>query len=128
MSDISYQIGPFHFAHEDDCKAKTFNSEDGGKRSFKVVLSTAYNAGIVGSEMNGVAVLDDDNRQVLFDCGPVAYNKTAQKMLFTQLMDADWPTFCGLVKQQSRYRQCMPDINAAKPAYVYRSRMPTTGR
>lgn len=69
--------------------------------------------------MNGVAVLDDDNRQVLFDCGPVAYNKTAQKMLFTQLMDADWPTFCGLVKQQSRYRQCMPDINAAKPAYVY---------
>lgn len=119
MSEISYQIGRYHYANEGDCVTKVFDGPDGGKRTFKVVLSTAYNAGIIGSEYHGVAVLDDDNRQVVFDQGPMLYNKVAQAQLFQELKAADWPTFCGLVKQQKRYRECMPDINAAQPAYVY---------
>lgn len=39
-----------------------------GKRSFRVILYGAYNAGgLIGTENNGIAVLDEDRRQVVLD-------------------------------------------------------------
>jgi hypothetical protein len=39
-----------------------------GDRSFRVVLYGAYNAmGLIGTEHNGIAVLDEDRRQVVLD-------------------------------------------------------------
>jgi hypothetical protein len=40
-----------------------------GNRTFRVVLYGAYNAfGLIGTENNGIAVLDEDRRQVVLDC------------------------------------------------------------
>ena len=39
-----------------------------GNRSFRVLLYGAYNAmGLIGTEKNGIAVLDEDRRQVVLD-------------------------------------------------------------
>lgn len=119
MSDISYQIGPYHYAKEADCVTKVFENDDGGKRTFKVVLSTALNAGVIGTEFNGVAVLDEDNRQRMVEKAPAAYEPIAQKLLFDELVKADWPKFCSLVRKHAHNPHCMPDINAGQPAYVY---------
>ena len=55
------RVGPFMGVQRD--KIITF-----GKRKFRVVLYAAYNAfGLIGSERNGVAVLDENKRAVLLD-------------------------------------------------------------
>lgn len=39
-----------------------------GNRTFRVILYGAYNAmGLIGTEKNGIAVLDEDNKQVVLD-------------------------------------------------------------
>jgi len=120
MSEFAHKIGPYHYAHEADCVDKVFEGSDGGKRTFKVVLSTAFNAGgLIGSEMNGVAILDHDNRQRMVEQAPASYDRRRQRELFKKLVEADWPQFCSLVRAHARNPHCMPDINAAEPAYVY---------
>lgn len=115
------QIGPYVYDRPEHLAQKVFTSNDGGKRTFKIVRSSAYNAGIIGSEYNGVAVLDDDNRQVVFDQGGEPYQTTAQRQLFDRLVAAaDWPAFTALLRQQPRLRSgAVPDINASNPDFVY---------
>jgi len=55
------QVGPFMGVSKDETVEKM------GK-NFRIVLYCAYNAcGLIGPEMNGVAVLDEDKRQVIAD-------------------------------------------------------------
>lgn len=121
MSQYAYKIANYRYDEPGDLASKVFKSEDGGTRSFKIVVSSAYDAGIVGSEFNGVAVLDDDNRAIVFDQGGKSYNKASQQLLAAELVNApDWPSFTALLKQQPRLRQgVVPDIDKASPDYTY---------
>ena len=48
-------------------KYATFETPS-GTRKFRIIVYQAYNAyGLIGPEMNGVAILDDDSRRVLCD-------------------------------------------------------------
>ncbi len=116
----AYKKGPYRYEAEGDCQAKVFTSDDGGVRTFSVIVASAYDAGIIGSEYNGVAVLDEDNREVVFDRGGRSYDVPSQRQLAKELMAADWPAFCDLLKAQPRLRSnVVPDIGHAAPGYVY---------
>ena len=64
---INNQIGPYHYADgaiQNVEKAKP----DGTIRRFKLVIAGAYNAsGLIGSECNGILILDDENKLVILD-------------------------------------------------------------
>lgn len=80
------------------------------KRTFRILLYGAYNAmGLIGPEMNGIAVLDEDNKCVLTDgiaqepsgyCGP----SRSQVRYFNELVEADWDTFRTTVNNSERNR------------------------
>ena len=62
MMDMSKQVGPFVGVSAD--QVRTFPNG----RSFRFLVYGAYNAfGLIGSEKNGVAVLDEDNKCVVCD-------------------------------------------------------------
>lgn len=111
--------GPYRVASPDDVMLKVFEGPEGGKRTFKIVISNAFDAGIIGSEYNGVAVLDEDNRQVLTDqvcCNNVA----AQRKAAAALMAADWPTFAQWIRETPRYRRnAANDVEHAGPVPNY---------
>ena len=67
MNALSNQVGPYHYA--DGMLRKLSFDAGRGSRTFKVVIASAYNAGIVGPEHNGIVVLDDDHGQVVLDQG-----------------------------------------------------------
>jgi hypothetical protein len=79
-------------------------------RTFRILLYGAYNAfGLIGPEMNGIAVLDQDNKLVLTDglaradsgyFGPTR----DQVRYFNELVDADWETLKTTVENSGRYR------------------------
>jgi len=65
-----------------------------GDRTFRVVLYGAYNAhGLIGTENNGIAVLDEDNVQVVLDghfCEETgAYGATESQV-------CEWRRICGM--------------------------------
>ena len=106
---MSAQSG--RYVHAPDLKwAKVFEEPGGaGRRTFTIVVASAYNAGIVGPEMNGVVVLDEDGRKVVVDemarassgyFGPSA----AQMTLANRLREADWHTFVDIIKSHPKYR------------------------
>lgn len=53
-------VGPFAFVNADAVV------EHGGRR-YRVVLYGAYNAGIIGPEFNGIAILSEDDKNVVAD-------------------------------------------------------------
>ena len=58
-------VGPYTGVQYD--KTVTFNTPT-GKRKFRFIIYQAYNAyGLIGSECNGIAILDEDNLQVVCD-------------------------------------------------------------
>lgn len=81
-----------------------------GERTFRVVLYGAYDAmGLIGSEFNGIGVLDEDQRQVLLDneCritsgwfGPAA----SQLARFEEILAMPWPEFQRWVNEHPRRR------------------------
>ncbi len=110
--------GPYLYG-VDGKASKTF--ETGGvPRSFTLILYGAEDHGIIGSEVNGIVVLDDDNREVLLDrhvqessgyFGPSA-RQTAE---FERIKAMDWPAFTSFVRGHRRYRGSMPDVVSRKP-------------
>lgn len=108
--------GPYHY-EEGDIFEKRF-----GDRSFTVILSNAYNAGgIIGSEYNGIVVLDNNNRSVLTDRH--ATNRyfwgTSAREEFESLRDMNWDDFAKFVRTSPGYRHCADDItNGTKPEAV----------
>ena len=111
---IEAQTGPF--MHAADAKAtKSF-----GDRSFTVLIAGAYNAGIIGSEYNGIAILDEDTKAVVLDRHmqtSSGYNgpTKAQRDEMARIMDMDWKAFTSFVSSCPRYRGGMPDIDAKAP-------------
>lgn len=63
MCNIGGQIGPFMY--NPACKPV---ERKVGKVTFLVGIATAYNAfGLIGTEHNGIFILDDTNRTVVMD-------------------------------------------------------------
>lgn len=59
-------LGPYMGVTRD--KVINFKINRKSSRSFRVIVYGAYNAmGLIGSEHNGIAILDEDNRTVLCD-------------------------------------------------------------
>ena len=98
------KVGPFEMVSRD--KIRKF---DNG-RSFRLVLYGAYNAmGLIGSECNGVAILDEDKLQVLadeigkIDSGYYGPSKD-QVATYDRMMAMSWPEFQVLVNESGRNR------------------------
>ena len=79
-------------------------------RSFRVLIYAAYNAmGLIGSEHNGIAVLDEDNRSVL--CDRIAEESSGyfgpskrQLKSFYGLTVLDWNQFQAFINAHHRSR------------------------
>lgn len=77
---------------------------------FRIILYAAYNAfGLVGSEMNGIAVLNEDLRNVVLDgeaCIDSGYFGASdrQKARFEEIVKMDWPAFRTWVNSHKRNR------------------------
>lgn len=114
MSNISYRIGPYHYAKPQDLVTREF-VRGKMRRNFTVIKSTAFNAnGLIGSEYNGVVVLDNNLKQVVTDrvcCG----NVSAQDSVFDALSRADWQTFRTGVNKLSRLRYSLTDGDGWTP-------------
>jgi hypothetical protein len=94
-----------------------------GGRSFKVVLYRAYDAGIVGTECNGVAVLDEDFQAVVLDEhmqeGPGAGHSSAQVAEFARVAKMSWAEFSKFCREHPRYRRgSVPDVNEREPRRI----------
>ena len=100
---------PYQYESENDIFEKKF-----GDRTFTVILSNAYNAGgVIGSEYNGIAILDDNNRQVVLDRqvedrGFLGENRQAE---FNSIKDMTWEQFIKYVRKSPRYRGGISDID-----------------
>jgi hypothetical protein len=81
------------------------------KRTFRVFTYSAYNAhGLIGSEYNGIAIMDEDAHQVL--CDNIAraasgyYGVTQEQAdQLGDLREMSWHQFCEFINhnQRSRY-------------------------
>lgn len=97
-------VGPYVGVSRDEVKTLT----DG--RKFRLVLYGAYNAfGLVGSEYNGVVVLDEDNMKVVVDniarTGSGWYGPTQeQTAVFEALVAAPDSQFIEFVNEQDNLR------------------------
>lgn len=100
-------VGPYTGVTRD----KTIKFKVGRKsRAFRVLVYGAYNAyGLIGSEKNGIAVLDEDNRSVLCDeitredsgyFGP----SNRQLESFNGITSMPWAEFRGLINAHNRTR------------------------
>ena len=79
-------------------------------RKFKVFIYLALNAcGLIGSECNGVGIMDEDSREVLCDemekqesgyCGA----SPEQVRLAKELVESDWHTFRMIINNSGRNR------------------------
>jgi len=87
-------------------------SKNAGKkrRTFRIIVYGAYDAmGLIGSECNGVAILDEDRMHVLADeimrqpsgwCGP----SHGQVQVFEKLSKMKWADFQAFVNTSRRNR------------------------
>lgn len=121
---ISCQTGPYMHGPSDKW-TKVFESDDGGKRTFTLLIAGAYNAGIIGPEHNGIVVLDEDNQKVVLDrhlpqtsgnYGPSA----EQKAEIQRILEMSWQKFATFCTNNPRYRPAsIPDARSPKPDYCY---------
>jgi hypothetical protein len=121
---ISAQTGPY--MHSPALKfTKQFKNDKGGTRTFIVLFAGARNAGIIGSEDNGIVVLDDDNQCVMLDnhmqmnsgyFGPDAKVQTE----LSRIKHMDWPAFAEFCRDNPRFRLgCVPDIHDEVPDWRF---------
>jgi hypothetical protein len=103
----------------------TFVSADVTRGRYRLVVYGAYNAfGLIGSEKNGIAVLDDEDRCVvadelfIADSGYFGPSK-AQVEGLRRLLTCSPKDFCKIVNSSGRNRHDItPDTVApAKPAF-----------
>lgn len=96
------RIGPYMGVTRD----KSLSFKAGRKaRKFRIVIYGAYNAmGLIGSERNGIAVLDEDNRAVV--CDDIARESSGyfgpsknQLSLFEELAAMSWPVFRDFINE-----------------------------
>ena len=100
-------VGPYMGISRDE--TVTFKTDD-GPRTFRLLLSGAYNAmGLIGSEVNGIVVLDEDKMNVLADCiwpestgyyGP----SDSQQVAFDMMKAMTWEEFRQTINKCERNR------------------------
>ena len=86
-----------------------FNTTN-GIRNFRVFTYQAYNAyGLIGSEVNGIAICDDDRKQLV--CDGIASQSSgycgASQFQFDEaerICSLQWKQFLGFVNSQVRCR------------------------
>jgi len=91
-----------------------------GVRRFRVFTYQAYNAnGLIGSEVNGICIADDDKRRVV--CDGIAKQDSgyfgASQAQFDEaerICAMDWPTFMAFVNAHPNVRDALLDA-APKP-------------
>lgn len=98
-------IGPYHFVSKDE--VRTF--ENG--RKFRFLLYGAYSAyGLIGTECNGVAVLDEDDKRVVCDeigCAQSGYfgpSEHQEKMFKLLASEWSWDAFRHYINVHPRSR------------------------
>lgn len=117
---LEAKTGPYY--HAADAK---WEKEFPGGRKFIVLVAGAYDAGIVGPEHNGIAILDEDNEIVVLDrhleissgyFGPSA----AQLKEAERIMKMGWREFTEFCRQNPRFRgeQAFPDVHQSFPSVV----------
>lgn len=114
------------YLHKDGWKAqKRFSADGTSTRTFTVLIAAAYDAGIIGSEHNGIVVLDEDHQAVLLDQhvressgyhGP----SRRQQAEYRRVMAMDWKAFAEFCRTNPRFRTGVAnDIETGKaPDYV----------
>jgi len=121
-SALVHRFGPYW--HADGCLAgKSFREHGGIPRRFRVLIAAAYDSGIIGTENNGIVVVDEDRREVVLDqhCrqnsgfgGP----SDEQRAEFRRIREMDWAAFSRFCREHPRYRGCMPDAERTVPVLV----------
>ena len=104
---VSNNVGPYTGVELD---VPTVFDTPTGPRKFRLITYQAFNAmGLIGSECNGVAILDEDNMAVVCDeiekqssgwCGA----SVAQKNKLQELCKMSWTEFQEFVNNHSRTR------------------------
>lgn len=101
--DMTSRVGPFVGVSMDQIVKH-------GKRRFRIILCGGYSAfGLIGSEINNVAVLDEDSKCVLLDgeCGISSgyYGASEeQHKRFKEVVEMKWPEFRKFVNGHPRKR------------------------
>lgn len=94
-----------------------------GDRTFSLILSTAYDVGIIGPEVNGIAILDEDNLCIVFD----QYLNTSshvtigdQSREFNRIKGMDWQDFRKVCLNNFRLRAASaPEMHQFAPNAVF---------
>ena len=105
MIDLVKSVGPYVGVSKDE--TKTYKNG----RTLRFVLYGAYNAfGLIGSENNGIAILDEDNFLVV--CDEIGKETTGcfgpsknQQELFDAILDLSWVGLMPMLKTDPRTRQ-----------------------
>jgi hypothetical protein len=121
---MNRRVGPY--LYQDGWKAqKRFSSDGTSTRTFTVVISSAYDAGIIGPEHNGIAILDEDKTSVLLDqhiieASGYAVPTRRQKAEFHRILGMNWEQFSEFCRTNKRFRKGVAaDIEAGRePDYV----------
>ena len=97
-------VGPYTWVSRDVTRT------DEGRGSYRLIVYGAFNAsGLIGSELNGIAVLDETEKRVLCDeiCreesgyfGP----STRQLEVLCELVSMPWADFAEFINQHPRTR------------------------
>lgn len=107
MHQYQKTVGPYCFVSRDE--SRTFETPE-GPRTFRFVCYGAYNAlGLIGSECNGIAVLDEDRMSVLCDEIHKALSGYHQPTLearefLAEVQSCDWATFKDFINTNERTR------------------------
>ncbi len=92
------KIGNYHYS-EGNIARLTFGID----RAITVVQYDAFEAmGLIGSEVNGIAVLDDDNVSVVIDRHMIAARKSAQMEEFERIKAMPWPQLSLFLRTHPR--------------------------
>lgn len=115
MGAITFREGPYHYERETDKQQRKC-----GDKQLTLILSTAFNAGIIGPEFNGIVVLNDTDLQVVLDqeC-PIDSGyfgaSAEQRRRFEDLLAMPDDDFLRWATNHSRYRQGSLVPEAVKP-------------
>jgi hypothetical protein len=107
------QVGPYMGVSFD----KTVNH---GSSTFRIITYQAFNAqGLIGSEYNGIAILDEDKMEIIVDniaCGPSGYFgvTAAQNAEAERISNMSFSDLSDLVNSSSRARRTLSGV-AMKP-------------
>ena len=105
MTKIGGKIGPYHYD-----PATLPQQRTAGKKTYTVGIATAYNAfGLIGTELNGVFVLNETDKAVVLDQHAIGPSggfgaTTAQKAAMEKLLAMPDADFLAFIKADPRSR------------------------